>query len=1041
MSGNAGGGNDDKRRGSASNASSLRQGTDVVKKRNSLSGYQQGNSKRVGLVERLSSEQKVDWWNETEHTLMKKLQHGIFSARGEQVAFLCKVLKPRKSAKSQKDLKEQVLVVCKTVQANKQDDICIHVLTLKGWSIRLTESIKTLTVIDGDPSIPYTNVFDGMQCKLMLEFNSRGARRLCYWIMSSAKEKNILEYCLVELCERYFEFRPKLVNVKESELKLVGTEEVNKNRCILLTDQVSLKGREDDSDTENVDSTNGGGPGKSTSTQILSQEEQEELLQILESEDLLENTAGTLSEELLQRISLLENETGDTLRQWENRGDSTDYVGSNPSPSSQARGGVTGNGKKRKESVAVENITDPIAALVDQLEEVYAQLNGVDEWMSKHNMELRTMRKDIHKIEHENNRLQMLANNQGALRIHLAKLLSHYAITPEATEVVATLDQILKEDVLGEAERGNPPRENTKPALVRVTATALQLHLALQGKAHAKPGKEAECFVEEPYLNAIKQRQAELQGSIEKFCGLVHFYIAYRIKHNADAFRDTIKTIKSATTHDMPSIEQRDAMHKTLAPYASLINSLQLLDEDGFEKIVSVYVDDMGSSYGDVARNFFAVMMKLLSDGTFGDFALSNAQEAQLRGYKDEITISNQYGAKLCVAMNRASSAHSFSYCLEQIIPMILSEQAFLGETFWHLSSYDSPQAMRSLITERTTKANALIERDEALNKIFNDKGAVLQSLTQFVQRGSSSVPQLISMIVDVEALIMEYKKSCKFLLYILAEPTVGTIRHLGDAFSTFIDSQVAWFESMKVDPIKRKDGPLLPVLKLPRFVDHILGTWDACVQVPRKVCSSQMYDKQSNRFEKNTIGRGLVMLFEKLFKWIDRVAAMDPRKTDLIRLENYFFFKQTFTHRKCAVLPGFVNEAQSRFKDSLERLIESSMKESYPVLIGFVSDVEILLEQYDKSQIAYHKTRIQLANVMQKVTGPYIKQQLASLKGRVTSHLSYNIALEKLVIGRLAESIVSRYQRYVQLIQDCYGDIVSPTVEEISTVLDEVRK
>ncbi|GBG28917.1 Exocyst complex component SEC3A [Hondaea fermentalgiana] len=1058
----------------------------------------------------------TNWWEENEALLLHKLQRDVFRARNEQAVFVTKVFKIKKGLKDRDDLKKQLLVICKSTATNKRADILVHIVTLKTWSIRSSNSLQSLRVVDGAPAIPFSSLFDDSSLTLKLEFHGKTFKSKLYMLAKSLGDKSITQYTLLELCRRYFGFAPSMMGVNISELQLLATDERYLNRCALFNESRTsardldspsnsssgrpaparglagaegdvpgdLRGngndrRESDDDDDDGDpnediderslgdgSHSGGGGHRGSSrsrrksddedeappVELLNVAEQEELLQILEAEGLTSVTSGKLSETLHARIHALEEETGSTMRQWENRGDNTDYVSDNAASQDPV------------------GLFDPIAVLVDQLERVHDELSDMDAWMANYNMELNTMRKDIHKIEHENNRLQVQARNHESLRLHLATLLSRYAVSPSAIEVIDNLDIILRQDALGEVEKGAQPAEGKEPALVRLSKTATELNLAAAGQAHLRhlPAHERNAnsysnkdahFAEEPYLRAINQRVTELHDQVERFCSYVHFFISNRIRSNADIFRQTIASISSSHASQLPCIARQDAMHRTMAPYRTLIGALQELQDGGFESVVQVYVSDMGEAYGDVVRNFNNVMSKLAFSNSNERFAaahrlaLQTSEEARIGDHMSERQLSEAIAQKVVSAVfaprqEDLSLSRAFAHSLEQIVPMVMDEQDFLGSAFYSINE-ESGKASSSegqsngveFFGGRMTSDEAVRQRNATLDKIFIGKADLMTGLASFVQQAHAQrdIVQILLMLAETEAVVLEYGKRSKFIRGILMDAPSGLRPQLENALRAWVDEQRAWASAARSNELTSQPGILGGLLKLPRLIDMVTALWDESAARQRSICPRETYDSRSTKFGQNAIGNGLEQLTTTVLQTVERLCVASHGAADRLRIENFHFAIETLPYRGGTALQRVVLDARKEFESSLERLVLVLLKANLSGLFDFVQEVDDLLETCDISQLVYHRPRAILAAVLQENSETRLRKGLEAVRNAAHAQFPQNPPVFALVLASARDTLLQTYDHYVHLVTEGYGDLVKPTRSQVEDLVQKV--
>jgi len=945
----------------------------------------------------------VLWASETETALAFHLNTELFSSKKKHVVFLCKTTKPLKGAASNDEVANELLVVCRSTS----DEFTIHNIVAgeQRWIIKSTESLRNLRSINSEPSIPFSLPFQNTTLCVKLEFQSFSKTTLCR-IMLTRGDKNLMIYCLFELCRKFCGVEIGLENVNTVELHMLKTSKVIYSRCPLL---------ESTADTEEVSQdiiikqfTNQPETNSEVEENILSDAEQELLLDVLQAENLTHIAPGELMGALHRRVLELESETGDVLRTWENRGDNSDFVGT---------------------STIAGVASDPIASLVENLDCVFHEMSELQAWMANYDKELRTMRQDIEKIAVENERLHMSSKNDQLLKSHIKKLLSRYAISQKSIDVWSNVGSILHDQVLQEIEFGKPPKGDL-PALALLTNTANELQLGLQGKA----GKDSTSSLpEEPYMLAVTERVNELADMIEVFCGHVYMFLSNRIKASADEFRETIATVPASSLDKLPIIISRVGMHKKLTPYAALINSLQQLEQDGFEKVIQVYSQDMGEAYEDVLANFFSVMNNRVSlELRTVPCQMSEIHDAELGNGIAEI---NQSKARAEAAFHQKSTispAAGLRHTLEQLMPMIVDEQTFLSKVFWNMDAYENTESC-NFLTKRTNRKKAMEELQWLVDSIFTDKGKILSCTVQlcvYPVSKANAISELIFMMAQAESCKLAFGNRSSFINDIICNPKIGLLVHLEESFDYFIQGQIKAFENHDI----RAPCVFGPVKKLPGFFDRITALWDVCA-------SKVLFDSTDAKFRDHFVGKKLALVLKQMTAWVEHASgnkwASKPMMHAAVRLENFYFLYHALEQRNNAVLVFELAKTKEAFENSLNHFVESNLGDTMPQLTMFVHAIEDLVKQIDAADVVYHYSRLDLAKVLQQVNTSYIEAAIVEVKNRTKKSIWDSAELRQVIFKKVHHTVVSLVQSYIDLVQECYGDaVIGVSVEEIKSVL-----
>jgi hypothetical protein len=243
----------------------------------------------------------------------------------------------------------------------------------------------------------------------------------------------------------------------------------------------------------------------------------------------------------------------------------------------------------------------------------------------------------------------------------------------------------------------------------------------------------------------------------------------------------------------------------------------------------------------------------------------------------------------------------------------------------------------------------------------------------------------------------------------------------------------------------------LLPaVARLAGLVDRLAALWDAAAR-PRNC-----YLATDERFAKNSIGRALRRIAEAVVHSVERVAAKLPpggaHSATALRLENYWLLAQTLGPRSegpeasCSALRSIVQHVRQAAEAAMEREVNVLLAHALPQVVHFVRDVEQLLRHCDVKEVPFHKTRHDLAITMQAVTEAAVHSHLTDLgnrvrrRGAVSGGSASSLTVKSVVaviLERLRARVIQQYARYVQLIQECFGDLVTPSLEDVTVLAD----
>lgn len=235
--------------------------------------------------------------------------------------------------------------------------------------------LKHLSKVEAVPS-------DNSGCTFVLGFDNLKAQTVAppQWTMRNLDDRNRLVTCILKLCKENLGRLPKIVGMDVVEMALWA--------------QANAKSLPIDGPTPPV--SEGGHDGSKAGAdtverELVSKAEEDDMEALLGSYVLGIDEAEAFSERLKRELTALEAANVHAILE------------SQP---------------------LVEEV-------LQQLDAATVSVEDMDEWLGIFNVKLRHMREDIESIESRNNRLEMQAQNNGALGEELSKLLERLRVPPE----------------------------------------------------------------------------------------------------------------------------------------------------------------------------------------------------------------------------------------------------------------------------------------------------------------------------------------------------------------------------------------------------------------------------------------------------------------------------------------------------------------------------------------------------------------------------------------------------------------------------------
>lgn len=194
--------------------------------------------------------------------------------------------------------------------------------------------------------------------------------------------------------------------------------------------------------------------------------------------------------------------------------------------------------------------------------------------------------------------------------------------------------------------------------------------------------------------------------------------------------------------------------------------------------------------------------------------------------------------------------------------------------------------------------------------------------------------------------------------------------------------------------------------MKFPLFVDRMEGT--------------------SQRGRSQAVDATYQKVVGALFAHLDSVASSDEKYTDVVQLENNYYFWRVFSTRpeQVPALEPFVAASKLKYQTALKKYVAWNVEYEMSTIAKFWNKLESALKSVSKPTeipIMADLSRQELHKLIHEhMTAHKITKRIRLMLERVKKHLSVR-ELEFEVWSELKQHFFSRYQRFEGLVAECY--------------------
>ena len=474
-------------------------------------------------------------------------------------------------------------------------------------------------------------------------------------------------------------------------------------------------------------------------------------------------------------------------------------------------------------------------------------LQKVDElqlWLSHHDAELNRMRQGIERIETKNTAIEIQERNHTALHATLTQLIQNTTLPPDTIAVLQQPDFV-----------GN---------MHGVMRAAQRLDSVL--------GTQLDAGLDE--LAAVKQQRAMYSQLKQHFAQRVREALEQLFQQYSQPTTPAHAELNTAL------LESNAAQQAELGRYIGLAQYLGRFDHDSFVALRPKYTAAFVRLYEQKMARFFNDVKKLVQAerhdstlSTFPDFQpgtrpppLSTIAPVAMGVTGSERAMS---------VRGRQSASSAFRSAMSCVVPVVLKEEQFLAAFFIASSGTPSnaPTPPASPVAGPVNASPADLmdkaKREELrrlMTQLFPQLSEHLSELSTLATRMDPFYALEMEVAVDAQL----SATSSEFVSGLLT----ATQSHLKQSFNRYIDDQITYINSQT--PTPKRAGILSPLLKFP----NLILKCESIVLPLKSSAADTSYQKVSFA----------------LFRWLEGVAKTDEKYTDVLLVENYYYFWHTFS-------------------------------------------------------------------------------------------------------------------------------------------------
>ncbi len=268
-----------------------------------------------------------------------------------------------------------------------------------------------------------------------------------------------------------------------------------------------------------------------------------------------------------------------------------------------------------------------------------------------------------------------------------------------------------------------------------------------------------------------------------------------------------------------------------------------------------------------------------------------------------------------------------------------------------------------------------------------------------------------------------------------VVESVVSELERLaGLHMEQFVTGQVAWMSSQKVDG--KRAGVLAAVAKFPAFIDamEVAVTQATCFQSLSK-CGG-VYGGEGKRHPKQLI-EAYHLLGDGLFKLIEACARTNPKYSDIVRLENYYFFCEAVGARKVDFFQESIRHSLEAYQAASYNFLQWLMKHRFRTLIDYFTKMEDLVSSLGASDVKYHESHENVESFLKRhCQEKFIQEGLEKIHDSIRKCICIESCRRKAMWEILCDKFFAMFSRWEELCAMCYKIELKPSAAQVCNMV-----
>ena len=623
---------------------------------------------------------------------------------------------------------------------------------------------------------------------------------------------------------------------------------------------------------------------------------------------------------------------------------------------------------------------DRVMELMVLLDEGLQLAMNIEEKVDRYDAQLQGVKDLMERIRDKDSSIQTRSTNHGRLLETLEHIVAACEIDPSHIRI------LLDEDL------------STPDGVKACTNSAHKLLLCIQ--APLEPSLKQ--------LSAVQEQMKKCNKIKTTFSKrLVHHLNSYFIYH-ANELGGTLSRF-----HVDMRLPTHAQSHTDLLPYAQLMYWLRQVDSNSFDKLCSVYTQNVSKLYASEIRDFIARIRTELQQSqparkgeainwftTSGLEKRSEGSSKHGRGSQSGGAPGDRFGELL-------------DLLLSQLSEYVGAEEKFCVD-FFHIDLVAN--------NDEAAQKRAQEELRRHMQSLMPNLETELTDMVQLGHRLDSYY--CLYMLVRLSGHVMSAEDKNSFLTKVFGSVLISVRK----VFDAFVKLQVQNIRDCRVSK-KTKPGVL-------SFVH------DFAAFAPRAEAIFRGVERRTE------LDRAYSEIVGAIMQEITRVADENVKlPSDVIKFENYHRMFDVLRQQKITCLETEKRDAKQRYQDCMATYVTASLGRPMEKLNVFFDGIQARVaagvkEEEVSFQLAFSKG--ELKKVMREYPSKEVKRGLEQLYRKVEKQLSEEEGLLQVVWHSLQDEFLKQYKYFEGLIAKCYpqSDVTFEfTIDDLLTFFSDIAQ